>query len=106
MSPKDLGTREHTLLNLYYTCQLGMTPTAFYAKWNVTHAQIARICGCSESTVDRWFSGGKSHRLPAPIHLRRLAEMDFLWETYEEIPASLRRRLCRPQNLTDQNLAP
>ena len=53
MTPQDLGQREIKLLQLYCGCQFGMTPYAFYAKWSVTHAQIAQICGCSEPTVNR-----------------------------------------------------
>lgn len=94
MSQKELGTRERTLLNFYTNCQFGITPAQFYAKWNVTHVLMARICGCSESTVDRWFQQGKGVRLPEPIYLRRLAEIDFLWEHYEQIPSDLRRQVC------------
>lgn len=95
MSLRNLGSREYTLLNLYSSCQLGIAPADFYAKWNVTHAQMAQICGCSESTVDRWFQRGRSGLSPEPIYLRRLAEIDFLWEHYEQIPAELWQRLCR-----------
>jgi hypothetical protein len=98
MSLRDLSPRELRLLRLYTHCQLGMSPQAFYAKWNVTHAQIARICRCSEPTVDRWFSQGRGSRSPQPPHLRRLAEMDLLWELYEQIPPPLRHRLCPPHH--------
>lgn len=91
---KPLGQREQSLLSLYLNCQFSMTPADFYAKWDVTHAQMAQICGCSESTVDRWFQGGKGYQPPEPIYLRRLAEMDFLWEHYEHIPLPLRRQVC------------
>lgn len=94
MSLRHLGRREYALLNLYSHCQLGIAPADFYAKWNVTHAQMAQICGCSESTVDRWFQQGRSKQPPEPIYLRRLAEIDFLWEYYEQIPGDLRQRLC------------
>ena len=95
MSLRNLSNREYTLLTLYSNCQLAITPADFYAKWNVTHAQMAQICGCSESTVDRWFQQGRSSQPPAPIYLRRLAEIDFLWEYYEQIPSDLRQQLCR-----------
>jgi hypothetical protein len=94
MNLKPLGHREQALLNLYCTCQLEMSPADFYAKWSVTHAQIAQICGCSISTVDRWFQQGKSQQQPEPIYLRRLAEMNFLWEHYEQLPPALRLQLC------------
>jgi uncharacterized membrane protein len=98
MSLQDLGVRELTLLRLYTSCQLRMSPQDFYAKWNVTHAQMARICGCSEPTVNRWFSQGRGSRSPEAIHLRRLAEMNLLWEFYEEIPGELWERFCPPQH--------
>ena len=96
MSPRNLGKRELTLLSLYVNCQLSMSHHDFYAKWNVTHAQIAEICDCSEGTVDRWFAGSRHYRSPETLYLRRLAEMDLLWELYEQIPTLLRQRLCPP----------
>lgn len=95
MSLRILGTRERTLLNLYLNCQFGISPTEFYAKWNVTHALMAQICGCSESTVDRWFLQGRGYQPPEPVYLRRLAEIDFFWEHYEHIPEDLRQVICR-----------
>jgi uncharacterized membrane protein len=94
MNLGELGPRERSLLRLYVNCQLEMSHTDFYAKWNVSHATMARICQCSESTVNHWFSQGKRHQEPQPIHRRRLAEMDILWEHYEEIPPALRQRIC------------
>jgi transcriptional regulator with XRE-family HTH domain len=96
MSLRHLTSKEQALLKLYLNCGLAMTPQDFYAKWNVTHAQIAQICGCSEPTVDRWFTRGKNHRIPDASYLRRLAEIDFLWEFYDRIPLSLRKALCAP----------
>jgi hypothetical protein len=103
MTPQELGQREIKLLQLYCDCQFGMTPHAFYAKWCVTHAQIAQICGCSEATVNRWFSRGK--RAAEAKYCRKLAEMDLLWEEYERIPSPLRRRLC-PLRRNGKVLAP
>ena len=94
-----LTAREYRLMVIYRACQFGMSPIEFYQKWNVTHAQMAQICGCSESTVDRWFLRGKSYRKPLPLYCRRLAEMDFLWEHHAEIPDHLWQQLC-PQPLS------
>ncbi|MBD2001421.1 helix-turn-helix domain-containing protein [Leptolyngbya sp. FACHB-541] len=105
MNLGDLGPRELALLRLYANCQLGMSPRDFYAKWNVTHAQMAQICGCSEPTVDRWFAGPSSYRQPEPIYLRRLAEMNLLWEFYEQIPAALKQWLCPPPHSNEQELS-
>lgn len=94
---RNLGARERRLLTLYINCRFGMSPTEFYTKWNVTHALMAQICGCSESTVDRWFQQGRGYQPPALIYLRRLAEIDFLWENYEQIPTPLQQQVCRDQ---------
>jgi hypothetical protein len=90
----SLGPREQALLRLYTNCQFGLSPSDFYAKWNVTHAQMAQICGCSVSTVDRWFLHGAGYRAPEPIYFRRLAEINFLWENYEQIPDALKEKAC------------
>ena len=89
---RPLGTRELALLNLYSNCRLSMDVFEFYRKWNVTQRQIATICGCSLATVERWF--GSQRLVPEPIHTRRLAEIDLIWELWEQIPAELRERLC------------
>jgi hypothetical protein len=98
---RELGMREVNLLRLYTRCTFGMTPQAFQAKWNVTHAQMAQICRCSISTVDRWFAGDRLYRPTSAIYLRRLAEMDLLWESYEDIPLALWQRVCTPQHQPD-----
>jgi hypothetical protein len=83
-----------------------MSPWDFYRKWSVTHSQIAQICGCSLSTVDRWFASGNNYRHPELKYLRRLAEMDALWESYEQIPPSLWHRLCPIPQSDFQDLSP
>jgi hypothetical protein len=94
--PQSLGFRELALLNLYASCQLTMSHEEFYARWDVTHKQMAVICNCSVITVNRWFTTTRLRRSPEPRHQRRLAEMHFLWEHYEQIPPELRERLCPP----------
>lgn len=106
MNLRNLGQRELALLRLYSRCQFGMTPQAFYAKWNVSHAQMAAICGCALPTVNRWFASGKHHRSPSTIHLRRLAELDLLWERYETIPLPLRQHLCGSHAIPPELLSP
>ncbi|HEY9631587.1 MAG TPA: helix-turn-helix domain-containing protein [Coleofasciculaceae cyanobacterium] len=106
MSLRPLEQRELLLFRLYRRCQFGMSPHDFYAKWEVTHLQMAQICHCSVPTVDRWFAGGSGQRAPTPFHQRRLAEVDLLWETYEEIPLAIRRRFCSPRYRADQDLSP
>lgn len=80
-SNRHLRARELTLLNLYSNCQLLMDVFEFYQKWNVTQRQIATICGCSLATVERWFDSQR--QIPEPIYVRRLAEMDLIWELWE-----------------------
>lgn len=96
MTPQALGARELALLKLYCGCQFGMSPQEFYARWGVTHAQMAQICGVSEASVDRWFSQGKHHRAAEVRHRRKLAEMNFIWEHYERVPLQLVAQVCTP----------
>ncbi len=92
--PRPLTQRERTLIELYSHGQLGMTPQQFYAKWQVTHVELASICSRSVSTVQRWFTNGRTYRRPTPTDLRHLALMDFLLEHFEEIPKTLFEVLC------------
>ena len=95
--PRPLTERERTLIALYCTCQLGMTPQQFYSKWAVTRGELACICFRSLSTVDRWFTRGRHYRPPTFNDLHHLALMDFLLEHFEEIPQTLLNVLCPPQ---------
>ncbi|HAG82053.1 MAG TPA: hypothetical protein DCL61_13010 [Cyanobacteria bacterium UBA12227] len=90
----SLTQREQELIQLYSNCQLGMTPQRFYAKWQVSQEVLAAICSRSISTVQCWFSRGRSYRRPQQADLRHLALMDFLLEHFETIPAELVERLC------------
>jgi hypothetical protein len=45
-SPRPLGQQELELIRLYANCQLGMSPRAFEAKWNVTRS--AKRCCASQ----------------------------------------------------------
>ena len=89
---RDIGSREQVLLKLYSNCSLSMDVFEFYRKWNVTQQQIATICGCSLATVERWF--GNQRQAPELVYTRRLAEMDLIWELWDEIPEVLKQRLC------------
>ena len=99
-NPRPLSQRERTLIELYSHCQLGMTPQEFYAKWQVTHQELASICSRSLSLVQRWFTNGRSHRHPTATDLRHLALMDFLLEHFEEMPKTLFDLLCPPKSGT------
>lgn len=94
MSPRPLTSHEQQLIDQYSYCQLGMTPQAFYAKWQVSQEEMAAICDRSVSTVRRWFHKGRSYRRPSPVDLRHLALMDFLLDHFDQIPAELRNALC------------
>lgn len=91
---RPLQVREQNLIDLYSHCQLGMTPKNFYAKWDVNHEAIARICSRSVSTVRRWFSKGRNYRRPMPSDLCHLALMDFLLEGFEGIPEEILKKVC------------
>jgi hypothetical protein len=92
--PRPLNRREQALIERYSSCQLGMTPQRFYAKWLVNHETIAKICQRSVSTVRRWFMRGQTYRRPTTNDLRHLALMDFLLEHFEQIPVELVNLLC------------
>ena len=96
MTPRPLTSREQHLIERYSYCQLGMTPQTFYAKWRVSHEDIAAICSRSVSTVHRWFRKGSRYRRPTPVDLRHLALMDFILNHFDQIPDDLRETLCSP----------
>jgi hypothetical protein len=94
MNPRPLTPHEQQLIEKYSYCQLGMTPQAFYAKWQVSQEDIAAICDRSVSTVRGWFRRGRSYRRPNAVDLRHLALMDFLFDYFDQIPDDLRSALC------------
>ncbi|MEL6453136.1 MAG: helix-turn-helix domain-containing protein [Cyanobacteria bacterium J06623_5] len=94
MSPHPLTPQEQQLIRRYSHCQLGMTPQAFYAKWQVSYEEMATICDRSVSTVQRWFQKGKSYRRPSDTDMRHLALMDFLLDHFEQIPDELKAMFC------------
>ncbi len=94
MNPRPLTAHEQQLIDRYSYCQLGMTPQAFYAKWQVSQEAMAAICDRSVSTVRRWFSKDHSYRSPSPSDLRHLAIMDFLLDNFDQIPETLKNVLC------------
>lgn len=101
MSPRPLTPREQWLIHRYCYCQLSMTPQRFYAKWQVSHEEMAAICNRSVSTVRRWFRTGRSHRCPTAIDQRHLGLMDFLLDHFDEIPEELKAILCPPVDGSD-----
>ncbi|MGB3788407.1 MAG: hypothetical protein WA949_10380 [Phormidesmis sp.] len=94
MSSRSLTSQDRRLIDRYSYCQLGMTPQAFYAKWKVSHEELAAICSRSISTVRGWFRKGSSYRRPSPTDLRHLAIMDFLLDHFDQIPEGLKETLC------------
>ena len=92
---KSLGKRELALLRLFEHCELGMSPRAFYNKWDITQEQMAVVCDRSISTVRGWFRLGSRYRAPTAMDCRQLALLDFWLEFYEEIPVHWRDLLCR-----------
>lgn len=94
MSPRSLTPKDQRLVDRYSYCRLGMTPQAFYAKWQVSHEELAAICSRSISTVRCWFRKGSSYRRPSPTDLRHLAIMDFLLDHFDQIPEELKGTIC------------
>jgi hypothetical protein len=93
-NPRPLGERELRLIELFCNCRLEMTPRQFYEKWGVTYAQIAQLCRCDITTVNRWFQRGHHYQPPRHYHKWYLALADVFLECYEDIPETLLNRLC------------
>jgi hypothetical protein len=51
----------------------------FLGHWQLSRAELARLCHCSLDTVDRWFVAGRRHRPPTEIHKRFLGQAHALW---------------------------
>jgi hypothetical protein len=53
----------------------------FLSFWSVNNAELAQICECSISTVERWFFSpeNQNYRQPTEKHKQLLAEAHFLW---------------------------
>ncbi|MEM8502058.1 MAG: helix-turn-helix domain-containing protein [Cyanobacteria bacterium P01_D01_bin.1] len=94
MNPRSLTPEKQQLVDQYSYCRLGMTPQAFYNKWQVSYEQLAAICSRSVSTVRCWFSKGSSYRRPSATDLRHLAVMDFLLDYFDQFPEELKEALC------------
>ncbi|MBD1890507.1 hypothetical protein [Coleofasciculus sp. FACHB-SPT9] len=54
-SPRPLGQRELELIQLYANCQLGMSPRAFEAKWNVTRSHLIEPTTLYKDDFERFF---------------------------------------------------
>lgn len=98
MNPRSLTQREKYLIHLYCNCKFEMTPQEFYRKWEVNQEEIAEICSRSVSTVRYWFARGRFYRRPLAQDLRHLALMDFLLESFEDIPSKVLDKLCLSTN--------
>jgi hypothetical protein len=96
--PREPGVRELQILAKYLQCQHNflLSPRDFYSKWLVTQEMIARICLCSQVTVERWFATGKNFREAEVVYQQRLAQVDFLWDHFDEFPRQWRRLFCQP----------
>ena len=76
----------------------------FLSWWDVSNQQLADICECSISTVERWFLNPDSpnHREPTEEHKRKLALAHYLWLA-EEDPQQ-RERYLRLQQMYNPRL--
>ena len=80
----------------------------FIRCWNVERDELAIICGCSESTVNQWFSQGKSSRPIDQLYKDRLAITHHLWSKMDLEPdfflqvRQLYNRDRRAKNLPEQ----
>jgi hypothetical protein len=58
-----------------------MEPEEFIAIWEIDHAGLAKLTGCSLATVRGWFTNGRSHRDPKPWHKAQLAYWHQRWNS-------------------------
>jgi hypothetical protein len=56
-----------------------MEPEQFLAIWDIDHEALAKLVGCSITTVRGWFSTGRSHRNPQTWHKIQLAYWNHRW---------------------------
>ena len=70
-----------------------MEPRDFRDKWELTNNQIARLLDLSVGHVNCWFFSDTAvrYRAPEDKHKRRLAEIDFIWQQLDKVPAHLRK---------------
>lgn len=47
-------------------------------RWTLTYQELSKICCCSMSTVEHWFSEGAGKRASAATYQKLLAIADFL----------------------------
>ncbi|MGG6270895.1 hypothetical protein ACQ4M3_41445 [Leptolyngbya sp. AN03gr2] len=64
-----------------------LTPENFAARWSLSYREMSRICCCSRSTVEHWFSTGSGQRPAAECYQRLLAIADFLLTNGDSIHA-------------------
>ena len=55
-----------------------LEPDEFLKNWNVTYAEVAKICNCSESTVSSWFISKGKHK-PSKAYKIKLAIVHQIW---------------------------
>lgn len=73
--------------------QMRLSPAEFCFRWNFSAAELARICGVSQSTTYHWLGGQTSRREVAECYQRLLALMDFALENAQEVEPRLQHWL-------------
>ncbi|MBD1998050.1 helix-turn-helix transcriptional regulator [Leptolyngbya sp. FACHB-541] len=89
--------RQWELFQLYSTCPPPLHPMVFTQFWEVSYKELETLTGASLSTIEHWFSGGRSRREPSDAICRRLAEIHLLWSNSDRIKPSLIQNWCRLQ---------
>lgn len=72
-----LTDTQYQLLQQFWDLPL-LSPDEFLRRWTLTYLEVSRICHCSVSTVEHWFSEGSGKRAPAASYQKLLAIADFL----------------------------
>ncbi len=74
--PRTPGDEHWKALAAIESCQL--EPEQFLQYWDVTYADLARICHCAVPTVKRWFASA-DHHAPTVFHKLCLALAHRTW---------------------------
>ena len=82
--------------HLYLRCPPPLHPAQFLEAWEVSYADLAKLSGCSRSTVEHWLSNptSTSHREASLMQQRRLSAINRLFRHVDRLPTELIRLWC------------
>lgn len=90
----DRGRVQTTHWGLIYQLRAKpLHPREFREKWGVTNQDISVLLDVSLPLVERWFlrETATTRLDPEPKYSKRLAEIDYMWETLEQMRGGIER---------------